>query len=133
MYLMNLREYHRVKGQSTRGPEISVGDVVILKNDSTKRLFWRLAIVQELLTGDDGKVRAAVIKVTDDQNKLRLLRRSIQHLIPIEVRDCDEVSTTPISTSSNNDPVSTKEVATMTRSRRQAAVVGEVSRRLNKI
>ena len=67
MYLMNLREYHRAKGQSTRGPEISVGDIVILINDSTKWLFWRLAIVQQLLTGDDGKVRAAVIKVTNDQ------------------------------------------------------------------
>ena len=45
-----------------REPEITVGDAVILKNDSTKQLFWRLAIVQELLTGDDGKVRTAVIK-----------------------------------------------------------------------
>ena len=87
MYLINLREYHRVKRQATKGPEIAVGDVVILKNDSTKRLFWRLAIIQELLTGSDGKVRAAVIKIIDDQNKSRSLRRSIQHLIPIEVRD----------------------------------------------
>ena len=131
MYLINLREYHRVNRQATKGPEIAVGEVVILKNDSTKRLFWRLAIIQELLTGSDGKVRAAVIKIIDDQNKSRSLRRSIQHLIPIEVRDCDEGSATPISTSSNNDPVSTKEVTTRTRSRRQAAAVGELNRRLN--
>ena len=108
MYLINLREYHRVKRQAIKGPEIAVGDVVILKNDSTKRLFWRLAVIQELLTGSDRKVRAAVIKIIDDQNKSRSLRRSIQHLIPIEVTDCDEVSATPISTLSNNDPVSTK-------------------------
>ena len=45
MYLTDLREYHHVKGQLTReGPRISVGDVVILKNDSTKRLFWKLAM-----------------------------------------------------------------------------------------
>ena len=131
MYLINLREYHRVKRQATKGPEIAVGDVVILKNDSTKRLFWSLAIIQELLTGSDGKVRAAVIKIIDDQNKSQSLRRSIQHLIPIEVRDCDEGSATPISTSSNNDPVSTKEVTTRTRSRQQAATVGELTRRLN--
>ena len=69
MYLINLREYYHVKRQATKGPEIAVGEVVILKNDSTKWLFWRLAIIQELLTGSDGKVRAAVIKIIDDQNK----------------------------------------------------------------
>ena len=94
MYLINLREYHRVKRQATKGPEIAVGDVVILKNDSTKRLFWRLAVIQELLTGSDGRVRAAVIKIIDDQNRSRSLRRSIQHLIPIEGRNRDEVSAT---------------------------------------
>lgn len=36
MYLMNLRGYHCVKGQISGGPEITVGDIVILKNDSTK-------------------------------------------------------------------------------------------------
>ena len=105
MYLMNLREYHRVKGRSTGGPEIAVGDVVILKNDSTKRLFWRLA----LLTGDDQKVRAAVIKFTDDQNKSRSLRRSIQHLIPIEVRKCEEASTPSVSRLPDNNSVSVEE------------------------
>ena len=127
---INLRECHCVIRQSTRGPEIAVGDVVILKNHSIKQLFWWLAVVQELLTESDGKVRAAVIKITDDQNKSWSLRRGIHHLISIEVRDCDEVSATPISTSSNNDPVS-KEVTTMTRSRRQAATVIELNRRLN--
>ena len=66
---MNLREHPCVKEQSNRGPEIAVGDVVILKNDSTKQLIWRLAIVHELLSGDDGNVMAAVLKITDDHNK----------------------------------------------------------------
>ena len=130
---MNLREYHCIKGGLTKGPEIAVGDVVILKNDSTKRLFRRLAIVQELLTGDDGKVRAAVIKIMDDQNKSRSLRRSIQHLIPIEARGGEKVSTPPILSSPDNESVSTEEVTTMTRPRRQAAVIGELNRRINQI
>ena len=142
MYLTNLREYHRVKGPLTReGPSKSVGDVVILKNDSTKRLFWKLAIVRELLTGNDGKVRAAMIKVTDDLNKTRLLRRSTQHLIPIEVKDKDrslqpveevEESQPSCSTSADNDAASTENVVNTGRPRRQAAVVGELNRRINK-
>ena len=38
----------------------------MLKNDSTKRLLWKVAIFQELLTGNDGKVRAVMIETNDD-------------------------------------------------------------------
>ena len=65
-YLVNLRETHatnsRRKGEN---PEIAVGDVVLLQNDSTKRALWKLAIVKELLAGSDGQVRAAVVRVAD--------------------------------------------------------------------
>ena len=49
---------------------------------TAKRLFWRLAIVKELLTGHDSQVRAAAVKVGDSS---RLLKRSITHLIPLEL------------------------------------------------
>ena len=48
---------------------------MILKNDSTKQLYWKVTIVQELLTGNDGKVKAAMIKTTDDHKKPQLLQR----------------------------------------------------------
>ena len=70
-----------------RGPAIRKGDIVILKDDTTKRLFWKLAVVHELLPGRDGKVRAAVVKVgaADEGKRATFLKRSIQHLYPIEV------------------------------------------------
>lgn len=51
----------------------------------TKRVLWKLAIVKELLTGVDGRVRAAVVQVSGSRN---LLKRStcIKHLIPIKVQ-----------------------------------------------
>ena len=74
----------QVKG---RGAAIRVGDVLILKDDNTKRLFWKLAVVHELLPGRDGQVRAAIIKVgaVDEGKRAIFLRRSIQHLYPIKV------------------------------------------------
>ena len=102
---------------------------MILKNDSTKRLFWKIAIVQELLTENDGKVRAAIIKTTNEQNKSQLLRRSTQHLIPIEDGETEEMSPPP---SADDSTTPTPEVATTRRPRRQAAVVGELNRRVNK-
>ena len=39
---------------------------MVLKNDSTKRHFWKLALVQKLLTGSDEVVRAAMVRVKVD-------------------------------------------------------------------
>ena len=55
---------------------IPVGDVVLPQNDSTKRVLWKLAIVQELLPGSDDRIIAAVAQVAGLRT---LLKRSIKH------------------------------------------------------
>ena len=62
-----------------------MGDVVVVKDDQTKRLFWKLAKVEELLTGKDGKIRAAMVRVSTPKGTTQLRRRSLKHLFPIEV------------------------------------------------
>ena len=64
---------------------VTVGDIVILKNDSTSTAFWKLGKVEQLIPGKDGKVRAAIVKVSSSNGKTQLLKRVIQHLVPIEV------------------------------------------------
>ena len=87
-YLTSLRE-QAAKGSSEREVNLKfkVGDVVILKNDSVARAFWKLAKVEELVPGLDGIVRAAVVTVPrrTSSNSNQRLRRPIQHLIPTEV------------------------------------------------
>lgn len=58
-YLLSLQERHTQITRNHKGAEIAVGDVVILRNDSTPRMFWKLALDKELLPGRDGIVRAA--------------------------------------------------------------------------
>ena len=72
-YLLSLRETHKTNAQSKGGSSISVGDVVGLK-DNTKRIFWRLAIVEELLTGPDGQVHAAAVRVGKSGRQRQLFR-----------------------------------------------------------
>lgn len=88
-YLTSLHE-QVTKGSSERNvnAKCKVGDVVILKNDSAARAFWKLAKVEELLTGRDGNVRAAIVTVPRgaSSNSNQRLRRPIQHLIPTEVQ-----------------------------------------------
>ena len=59
---------------------------MVLKDDSTKRSFWKLAVVQELIPGRDGKIRAAWVRVANSDAQPRLLKKSTQHLYPVEVK-----------------------------------------------
>lgn len=51
----------------------------MLQKDSTKRVLWKLAIIKELITGIDGKIRAAVVQVADS-------RKLIKHFYSTEVK-----------------------------------------------
>ena len=60
--------------------ESTVGDIVIIKNDKTNRSFWRLGRIEQLIAGGDGMNRAAMVKVSNEDGKSGMLRRSIEHL-----------------------------------------------------
>jgi hypothetical protein len=81
-YMRALRERHRLKHNS-RGPNISVGDVVLIKSSERNRNRWPMGIVKELIKGKDGVVRAAKLKSGRD-----FLERTPQHLYPLEL-SCD--------------------------------------------
>ena len=75
-YLTGLREYHRTMG--SRDERIRVGDVVLIHGEGP-RIRWNLAVVEELITGGDGSVRAAKVKT-----KNGLTTRPVVKLYPIE-------------------------------------------------
>ena len=128
-YLTSLREQSSVRNKGNDAREISIEDVVLLKNDSTTRCFWKLAKVEELMPGIDGRVRVAVVKTTSRDKRPVYLRRVVQHLIPIEVKAINEVthSTQPVVIQPADQVVRDNIV----RPRRTAAVVGEINRQLN--
>ena len=76
-YLTSLREYHRTTGNNSQ--QVKPGDIVLVYDDSPRNT-WKLAIVEELMTGKDGLVRAAKIKTTQGKTN-----RPIAKLIPLEV------------------------------------------------
>jgi len=81
-YLLSLREVHSGHHRNSSERPVKLGDVVVLYDELTKRAFWELGIVTELLTGRDGLTRAAIVK-TVNCDKTSYLCRSIKHLIPI--------------------------------------------------
>ena len=74
--MLGLREVNSVKVRSTQERTVDVGDVVILYDEFSKRAFWRLGIVKELLPGKDGLIRAAIVKVINSERP-KLLRPSV--------------------------------------------------------
>ena len=54
-YLTSLREFHRATGKNEQ--TIKVGDVVLV-HDDTPRVSWKMAVIEELIKGNDGLVRA---------------------------------------------------------------------------
>ena len=124
-YLSSLREQSNARNKGNAVQEISVGDIVLLKNDSTNRIHWKIARVEELIPGADGKVRAAIVMVGNSDKRPTYLRRVIQHLIPIEVKSStNNEDTLQMATDVSNQAV---------RPRRTAAVIGEISRRQTNI
>ena len=87
-YLLELRNAHRSKqgAGSAKGPKVAIGDVVIIE-DSLPRGFWKLAVVTELLIGRDEEVRAATVRTHAKDRKVIFLKRPVQRLYPLEVRD----------------------------------------------
>lgn len=63
-----------------REQKISIGDLVLVGNDVTKRIEWPLARVVELLPGKDGHVR--LVRVVTSNGHFML--RPVQRLYPLE-------------------------------------------------
>ena len=83
-YLTSLRDYHKASGDNQQC--VKRGDVVVV-HDDTPRMTWRMAVIEDLITGGDGLVRAATIRTTTG-----ITSRPITKLYPLELNAADEMS-----------------------------------------
>ena len=81
-YLRGLRERHRMKHKGQTTP-LAKGEVVIIKDEERNRNKWKIGIVEDLISGRDGIVRAAKLRAGKGT-----LERAVQHLYPLEL-SCD--------------------------------------------
>ena len=81
--------------------------------------------IEELIPGADGKIRSAIVNVSRSDKRPICLRRVVQHLFPIEVKANEEEK--------QNDQLPVEDQSTVdgnVRHRRNAAVLGEIVRRV---
>ena len=84
-YLLELREVHRYHKGKLGAKQIAIGDVVIVHED-TQRRMWRIGIVEETLVSKDKEIRGAVVRVKAGKGASSFSRRPIQWLYPLEVQ-----------------------------------------------
>ena len=143
-YLAELRESHKyLLGKPRRAPQISVGDIVIVHDESLPRSFWKLGRVDKLITGRDGQTRGATVSIASNGRHSTTLNRPLQLLYPLQInhtfatnspRPTDATRATPETTSSSrNSPGVEFQLETQpcdeTRHQRASARNSEVIRR----
>jgi hypothetical protein len=90
-YLTSLREFHKTTGNNKQ--TINIGDIVLVHDDKP-RVNWKLAVIENLIEGEDGQIRAAHIRTSTGKTN-----RPIARLYPLEIR----------ATTREDHPVATKE------------------------
>ena len=78
-YLRGLRQRHQLKHKNGH-LHVARGEVVIIKSEEKKRGQWKLDIIEELITGQDGVVRGAKLRAGKS-----ILKRPVQLLYPLEL------------------------------------------------
>ena len=63
--------------------------MVIIKSEDKNHSQWKLGIVKDLITGQDGVVRGAKLQAGKSH-----MERALQHLYPLELT-CDNVTGMP--------------------------------------
>ena len=91
-YLVELREAHRFNSRTPAGAPIAANDLVIVHNESLPRGFWKIAKVESTITGQDGKIRGANLRVSSTDGKTITLQRPVSLLYPLEI-NCQDGST----------------------------------------
>ena len=61
------------------------GDMVFIHDQDHPRGFWKMAKVLSLITGKDGVVRGATLKVAAQSGPPTILQRPLQLLYPLEI------------------------------------------------
>ena len=64
---------------------MSVGDIVLVHDDSKPRGSWKLARIEEVIIGRDGRTRGAVLRVASASGRGTVLHRPLQRLYPLEI------------------------------------------------
>ena len=96
-YILALRERHQYDRQSHHPhlQNVSIGDIVLVKDVNLPRLRWKKGRITKLIKGNDGLVRGVSLDtIVSTTNKTQCINRPLQHIIPLELKDIQQSNKT---------------------------------------
>ena len=137
-YVTSLREYQR-RTNVRHSEKVKMGDIVIIFDDKQPRHLWRMGKVFKLIVSGDGSTRGAEIKVAKTGH---MIKRPVNKLYPLVMNTDAECNVNNLNSSeidienpSNkvDCPSSSIENNVGRKSKRDAAIVGELRRKFQNI
>ena len=89
-YLNELREHHTT-GKNVNSI-IKLGDIVFIHNHNAKRNVWKLGKAVRLFTSKDQNIRAATLKMHNQNPLYQYINRPVNKLYPLEVASNEPVN-----------------------------------------
>ena len=133
-YILALRERHQCDRQSHHPhlQNVSIGDIVLVKDINLSRLRWKKERITKLVKGNNGLVRVVSLDtVVSTTNKTHCINRPLQHIIPLELKHIQQSSENiKIIDNDNSEPAIRSNEP---RPRRVAVVNADILRRLRKL
>ena len=133
-YILALRERHHYERQShhLHLQNVSIGDIVLVKDVNMPRLCWKKGLITKLIKGNNGLVRGVSLDtVVSTTNKMQCINRPLQHIIHLELKDIQQSNKSiEIIDNANSEPAIRSDEP---RPRRGAAVNADILRRLRKL
>ena len=75
--------------------KLEVGDLVLVHDQDNPRRFWKVTSVQILITGRDGIVHGATLRVGCKSGSPTILQRPLKLIYPLEIHsDLSTITTT---------------------------------------
>ena len=132
-YILALRERHQYDRQSHHPhlQNVSIGDIVLVKDVNLPRLRWKKGRITKLIKGNDGLVRGVSLDtIVSTTNKTQCINRPLQHIIPLELKDIQQSNKNIEIIDNDNSEPAIRGVEQ--RPIRVAAVNADILRRLRK-
>ena len=128
-YLLELRNAHNQLKKTAGSRVVSVGDLVLVHDETHPKSYWKMGKVKRLLMSKDGQSRGAEARVQGrGWSEGGLLRRPLQLFYPLEV-SCSTNETAPQEQVPESPEQPTQGGARGNWERRRAVVEGERIRR----
>ena len=97
-------------------PRINIGDIIIVHEKFQPGMLWKMRIIEDVIKGSDGHSRAAVVRISKWNS---LIKGPANLLYPIEYKESLNVEQEVFNEQCNQRPA-----------RREAAIIGELKRKL---